>query len=129
MGSNPAVDSRKPDKFYIVQTGLERDRAPKRNKMEKTIITCDCSDLSHSVQFAWFPEDRQSNIDYLYVTTLLNRSAPWYKRIYYGLRYIFTGDTSKYGISQETCLTPDQVIELRDICDSFLGNNDVEENS
>lgn len=85
----------------------------------ENIIKCDCGDLSHAIQFAYFEEDR-AECHLMYISTILNNKHNFFKRLWYGLRYILLGDVCKYGISQEAVVEKEEVRRLRNICNSFL---------
>lgn len=65
--------------------------------MDDIIAICSCGDVRHQIVFTFDPD---SNI--VYMSVLLNK-LPWYKRLIYGIKYIF-GYQCKYGAFEEVVL-------------------------
>lgn len=85
---------------------------------------CDCSDTSHTMQFMLLPtEDNIPNWGppELYVSVQLNQRHPWWKRVYYGLLYVF-GKRSKfsYGHWDEGNISSGSARELMSLLRKFL---------
>lgn len=90
----------------------------------KLIVECGCEDLAHAVKFFYFtkePDDQ--TVEPFFITTVLCHH-PWYKRLWYAARYIFCGNVSKFGVSQECVVdNPQKVVELRNLLDKYLEDN------
>lgn len=87
--------------------------------MQEEIVRCECSDVSHLVQFTYFNENDDLPPQ-IYIQTILDNRHNFFKRIWYAFRYIFLGDISKYGMSQECVLGKEEVRKIHYICSTFL---------
>ncbi len=67
----------------------------------------------------YFEEDAQENGP-MYIHTILEGRHNFWKRLWYGLRYIFLGDISKYGVSQEAVIYKEQAEKIRDVVNLYL---------
>ena len=86
-------------------------------------VICECSDHSHTVRFMRFePQDDWDNE--IYISSYLSTEPNIFKRIWYGIRYIF-GYRSQYGEFGETIMNTDQATKLRDYLNEFLVGSDA----
>ena len=60
--------------------------------MKTEYFDCACKDLSHTLRFAYFEDDEFPE---LYTEVFLEEKS-WYKRLWFGIKYIF-GYKTKYG--------------------------------
>jgi hypothetical protein len=51
-------------------------------------LDCRCEDFRHSIRF-----NVENDTGDVYVSTHINHCYPWYKRIWYALRYVFKQDS------------------------------------
>ena len=101
-----------------------RDWKVKLNDADHHIhhVICECSDHSHTVRFMRFePQDDWDNE--IYISSYLSTEPNIFKRIWYGIRYIF-GYRSQYGEFGETIMNTDQATKLRDYLNEFLVGSD-----
>lgn len=91
--------------------------------LEKRYLDCDCEDSSCVIRFTWEKEqvnfhDSEGNPIFFEVQLQSKTYQPWYKRVWEGLRYIFS---RRYAIRwTEVLLDKNRVTELRDICNEAL---------
>lgn len=57
-------------------------------------VRCDCGDPDHMLVFDTWHWD-EGDVD-SYVSFSLSHGVPWYKRVWYALKYVFTGKTTKH---------------------------------
>ena len=77
-------------------------------------IECDCMSFDHVVRFQDMGDDG-INID-----IRLNHYLPWYKRVWYGARYIL-GLNARTGWQYDTVeIYGEKVKALRNFCDNWL---------
>jgi len=86
--------------------------------MKKNYIECQCGTPEHTLRFVW---EEGTDWPEMYVEVCLVQYYGFFKRLWYGLKYIF-GYKSKYGYGHfdETLLGYHQVKELKDLCDKWL---------
>lgn len=71
-------------------------------------MVCGCGDPAHHLLFTLDDEDPQV---WLHYQLLLE---PWYKRVWYGLRYIF-GHQSRYGMYGELVINESNIDKFQEI--------------
>lgn len=69
---------------------------------EEILLRCDCRELSHIASCGFF-DDEPGNI---YLCMALRTSAPWYKRVWRGIKYIL-GIHDKWGYDEIVLLDED----------------------
>ena len=80
-------------------------------KENKIFIPCGCGNVTHHLIGVL---DEDSNDVWLYIN--LNQVNPWYKRIWYAIKYVFK-KTNRFGMYDELILNEDNVIQLQKIVD------------
>jgi hypothetical protein len=80
--------------------------------MEQHYLDCACSDFNHVIRFTFDPEDGE-----VYLDVRLNAYEPWWKRVWYALRYVFGFKPPAYGHYDCTILRPDDFARLHDLLD------------
>ena len=92
------------------------------SQLDSQLIICACHSDEHQIIFHPDPdEDKYEKL--IYMHTHLTSWKPWYKRAWYGIKYIF-GHTSKYGAWDEIILTKDHAKQLRELA-KFLDDETV----
>lgn len=76
---------------------------------ENFYVQCVCHSPEHTLQFKYYPDNDDPFLG-VYVLLL---PAPWYRRLWQGLKYIF-GYTSVYGYFDEFLLRTKDVGDLID---------------
>jgi len=76
---------------------------------KKALLTCQCSSGNHIITFNYDSEDNE-----VYCNVYLDHYKPWYKRLWYAIKYIF-GWQSNYGAYSEIILKPEDADALNDI--------------
>ncbi len=76
------------------------------NKMEHVFLNCVCSTPEHTIRFSYFKGNEE-----VYVAIYLS-SFPFWKRLYYGLKYILGLDVPSGHYFEETVLNYDELDKL-----------------
>lgn len=84
--------------------------------MKREYIECQCSTIEHTLRFTW---DDGPDWPDIYVDVYLNQHYGFFKRFWYGMKYIF-GYKSVYGHFDETTLSYEQIEQLRSMCERWL---------
>jgi hypothetical protein len=84
----------------------------------KKWFDCTCEGAEHCFRVAYFEGEKPKDYD-VYISVHLSPNAPWYKRIWVAIKYIF-GKRSPYGDFDEIILDNKQVIELRDMLTDYI---------
>ena len=90
--------------------------------MDKEIIhiDCDCMDASHSMRF-WY----DSEFNQIYTTIHLQPLAPWYKRVWIAIKFIFGKSGNKWdGEFDNWVINRHQIIKLRDYLNELINSID-----
>jgi hypothetical protein len=82
-------------------------------------VDCGCGCPECTIRFTWLKFEDECPDD-MYVETLTHYWTPWYKRIWYALKYIFKKNHMTFN---EAVLNPDQVENLKSIVDDFIAEN------
>ncbi len=85
---------------------------------------CDCHSPQHHFTLNQLSFVREGWDDQVYIEIHMNQSEPWYKRIWFAIKYVF-GYKSRYGNWDSITLAKKDVIRLRDACDKALGRMQV----
>ena len=88
--------------------------------MKRQYVECSCSSNEHTLRF---DIDSDPELPAIYVSTFLAHHD-FFGRIWNSIKYIF-GYNCKYGHFEEVVLDVEQVKQLKEICDNFLSDNDV----
>ena len=75
-------------------------------------------DDSHTVRFAHYVSQDGWD-DEIYISSYLSTEVSFFKRVWYGIRYIF-GYKSKYGDFGDTMLNTQQIAHLRNYLTDYL---------
>ena len=78
--------------------------------MKRDILICECHSTEHQIVIG---KDEEDGVVYCHIH-LSNR--PWWKRLYYGIKFIF-GYKCKYGHWDEFLFNPNDVDKLKEIVD------------
>ena len=89
--------------------------------MQIKYLDCECRDSACVVRFNWLTDEKYG---YLSIETQFKGYLPWYKRIWYAIKYIFIG--GNYLGWGETLLYKEKVLELKQIIDEYLEENNNE---
>jgi len=84
--------------------------------MKREYIECECGTPEHTLRFTW--EDGPDWPE-IYVEVHLDHHYGIFKRIWYGIRYIF-GFKSVYGQFDEATLSYDKVKQLKTLCERWM---------
>jgi len=76
--------------------------------IERIIFICECHSLEHQVSFWWNDED-----EILYMEPYLTSHRTFFKRLWYGLKYVFSYK-SRYGAFDEFIFKEKDLLKLRD---------------
>lgn len=90
--------------------------------MEQQLFVCDCGDVSHQFIVSWYPDDEDWN-DLLYVQVHLNQSCNFWKRLWYGIKYVL-GYKCRFGAFDEILLDKNSAARLRNSLDEFVQFNE-----
>lgn len=97
-----------------------------KDGIERQYIECACTSPGHLLNFMWFHEDDDPWAG-IFVSTHLDHNFGFFKRIWHGLKYIF-GYHCSYGHFDETLLRRPGIIQLRELCETWLEQNPEKEN-
>ena len=79
---------------------------------------CDCSWDAHTLRFTYHPWDEDKE---LYTSVFLNKSLGFFKRLWYGCKYIFNiGDPCPYGHFDCWVLNKEDAFRLRNLIDMYI---------
>lgn len=84
--------------------------------MEHEYIECYCDSEHHLLRFTW---DEDPDWSEIYLDVHLNYYYGFFKRLWYGIKYIF-GFKSSYGQFDCAGLRHKQVNQLRDLCNRWM---------
>lgn len=88
--------------------------------MDKELLLCQCGDPSH--QLIMFYDDDTEN-PAVYVSIHLVPETNFFKRLWRGLKYIFSNKRSIYGDFDEIILRPDDADKLQKAVDLLISFN------
>jgi hypothetical protein len=88
--------------------------------MTEELLLCQCGDPSH--QLIIFYDDEQE-VPTVYVTVHLSPNRNFFKRLWRGIKYIFSNKRSIYGDFDEIILRPSDVEKLQHAVDLLKGMN------
>lgn len=83
-------------------------------------LDCNCEFSEHVVRFYWLKHedgDDPRELGYLGVNTQLAQRAPWYKRLWWSIKYVFGAEHEGWA---ETLMFAREAKELREIIDAYL---------
>jgi hypothetical protein len=93
---------------------------------DKEIIICECHSTEHQFVFLYAEDDSPENdgkkFPLCYVHVHLNK-IPFWKRLRYGLRYIF-GYQCRYGAFDEFILNPEDAPKIQKLADYLKSMKD-----
>lgn len=75
-------------------------------------FVCTCTDLSHNVVISEYLDDEFAKFDELTLSIHMNHYLPWYKRIWYALKYIFRSDCGTYDSIVINKENRDQIVKI-----------------
>jgi hypothetical protein len=81
-------------------------------------VTCSCLSPAHTVLF--FQENYEGYQPILAMEVQLNQWLPWYKRIWYAIKYVFRRKTNDGGHWDTVLLNHDSILKLRELCDNAI---------
>ena len=84
--------------------------------MRRKYVECQCGTVEHTLRFTW---DDDPDWPEVYVDVHLGYHYGIFKRIWYGLKYIF-GFKSRYGQFDEAILGHKEVTQIKELCDEWL---------
>lgn len=85
------------------------------------ILICKCGDTSHQCVIQYWDDDHA--LGEVYLSVHLDREANIFRRIWYGLKYIF-GKPSVYGDFDEIILRPEDAPKLQKVVDYLKNSKD-----
>lgn len=77
--------------------------------MEQELLVCQCGDVSHQLIINY---DDTPEAPAVYVSVHLSPETNFFKRLWRGLKYIFSNKRSKYGDFDEILLRPEDAYKL-----------------
>ena len=86
--------------------------------LTRKYIDCNCCSIDHLMRMTYFTDVTANEPDLVYVEVSLVK-LPWWKRIWYAIRYVF-GYQSKYGAFDEFIWTREETTQVRDFCNKYL---------
>ena len=86
--------------------------------MNEELLLCQCGDPAH--QLILFYDDTPHNPS-VYVSVHLSKKRNFFKRLLFGLRYIFCNRRSTYGDFDEVILRPEDADKLQKAVDCLRG--------
>lgn len=93
--------------------------------MDKELLLCQCGDPSHQLIIFYDNDTENPNV---YVSVHLVPETNFFKRLWRGLKYIFSNKRSIYGDFDEIILRPDDADKLQkavDLLNSFNKNKET----
>jgi hypothetical protein len=84
--------------------------------MKREYVECECGTIEHMLRFTWNDDPDWPEI---YVDVYLNQRYGLFKRLWYGLKYIF-GFKSRFGQFDEATMSYEKVEQLKVMCDKWL---------
>ena len=93
--------------------------------MDKELLLCQCGDPSHQL-IMFYDDDTETPA--VYVSIHLVPETNFFKRLWRGLKYIFSNKRSIYGDFDEIILRPDDADKLQkavDLLNSFNKNKET----
>ena len=93
--------------------------------MDKELLLCQCGDPSHQLIIFYDNDTENPNV---YVSIHLVPETNFFKRLWRGLKYIFSNKRSIYGDFDEIILRPDDADKLQkavDLLNSFNKNKET----
>lgn len=84
------------------------------------LLICQCGDPSHQLIFSYdngVDENKKiiNELEMVYVSVHLTREPNFFKRLWYGIRYIFSKYRSIYGDFDEVVLRPEDADKLQKV--------------
>ena len=93
--------------------------------MDKELLLCQCGDPNHQLIIFYDNDTENPNV---YVSVHLVPETNFFKRLWRGLKYIFSNKRSIYGDFDEIILRPDDADKLQkavDLLNSFNKNKET----
>ena len=87
-----------------------------KDDIKREHFYCDCCSIEHQVVFsAWDWDDDDS----MYVHVSLNKSLPWYRRVYEAVRYVFNLDECSWHFD-DVVLDRNDAARMRAFLDKYI---------
>jgi outer membrane protein OmpA-like peptidoglycan-associated protein len=87
--------------------------------MKEEILVCQCGDPSHQLVLGY---DNDPDFPCVYVSVHLVPETSFFKRLWIGLKYIFSRQRSIYGDFDEIILKPEDAEKLQEAVNLLKGN-------
>ena len=92
--------------------------------MREEILVCQCGDPAHQLVIFY---DDDPTYPSVYVSVHLTPETNFFKRLWRGLKYIFSNKRSIYGDFDEIVLKPEDASKLQDAVDVLTGIREFRE--
>lgn len=91
-----------------------------KNSTNEVILSCDCGDKNHLVQFSWFEENEKYHPE-MYIEVRL-QEYPFFRRLWVAFLYII-GRSGGYSGFGETVFNYEEAEELHRYLEEYLDKN------